>query len=1201
MARHLGSGARARHALLAAALVGTLVAASIAPQSATAAGADQLVVVDVTDGSTGDFSAASLRTVNTDGTKSFAAPVELPAADAAPVNAFALAGSSNGNGSLARSADGSYLAIAGYHHAPGGTGQVKSGVAVKPKDTKTADSADGPGIQRMVARVSSAGTVDTTTLLGTTALSGSHPRGVATDTGSSFYLSGNGGSTDTGVFSIPFGGGAKAAIAGSVTGEAAGDQKNTRNIQIAGAGLYTVSEKANLAGLGKVGTGLPAAKSTITRLGPKSPTADLPVPTAVVMLDANAAVDGIDAAYVSVDVDDNGTNDEIRKYTFDGTAWTANGTKSGDYPFLTARVSGGTVQLFASKGSTATGNTVVRFDDTNGAGAASFASDTTVATAAAGHAFRGLAFAPTGWNPGTISSSAPTASVAHSKVGGTIGDANNPGTTLTLADDDTDPADLTVATHSSDTDVIPDDGIDVSGTGLDRDVTFTPAGVGRATITLTVTDDNNNTGTAQVSYAASAAPTSASGRYFYESSDLSSAVDVGDGYAIAVSSEDNLVRLYKKDDSGRPVKTFDFTDASTGIGSTNADLESMARVNDTLYVLGSHGNNSSGDPKPSRRVLFTAAITGSGASTDLEYVGKDTSLWDDLRTWDQANGNRLGFADGQASGVPANNADGFNIEGFEFAPGSTDTGYLAFRAPLVDHDGKPSAVIVPVENLSPIMTGTLTFGDPIYLDLGGRTIREIRKNSDDEYLISASKFDAGSPQWKLYAWDGNPNNTPIVVKDLPDPDLTRTGSWESIVSVPHPLHDGGSATLISDSGDTTYYGDTTTGANESKGFRKSFVDEFTTDSYTDYPDAPATVTAAAGPGSIVVGWEAVAGAESYVVKVKTGSTETATSVNAPATSKTISGLTPGSTYSTSVSALNASGTSHATAGPDVTPQDVPFDPPSDLSSPSHTSSSVDLAWTKVPGATGYILSQGKGSDARTTKTVGDVSSASFTGLSASTAYTYDIVAVKGATQSSASTPRLTVTTSAETVPTDRPTDVRWTSRTASAITVAWTKKPGSAKYKIRWTPTGSKTYTYLTVGNVSSAQVTGLSRGASYNFKVAAITSSGTVSPYSTPALTASTSNLKAPTNFVKKSSTATTITLTWTKSVGAEAYSVAYGLGDTGARTYVNVAGGDTQTVKITGLTAGKKYTLAIASTELGGTSRSSYTPRISVTTPAS
>ncbi len=833
---------RARHALVAFALVGgTMAAVAGTSQSASADSSDQLVVVDVTSADSGAFSASALKTVNVDGTKSFVKPVDLPVADASPVNAFALAGDSNGNGSLARSVDGSYLAVAGYHHTPGATGQVKGTTAVKPKDTKTADSADGPGVQRMVARIGSGGAVDTSTLLGTS-MDKSHPRGVATNNGLSFYLSGNNSSTDTGIFTVPLGGGAKTPIAGSVVAspaEPTGDQANTRNIDLTSGDLFTISEKANLAGLGKVGTGAPTTKSTITRLGPKALT--LPIPTSLVTLDANSGVAGVDTAYVTVDTDDNGSNDEIRKYVNDGSSWTINGTKPGDYPFLTGRVSGGEVQLFASKGS-GVNNTVVKFKDTTPTAGATFTADSDpLATAATNHAFRGIALAPTGWHPPVIDTDLPTASVSDSKVGGTIGDAHNPGTTLTLADDDTDPADLTVVGHSDDTAVIPDSGIHITGSGLERTVTFTPAGKGRANITFTVTDDADNHGIAQLGYAASSAPTSASGRYLYESSDLSSAVDVGDGHILAASSEDNKIRLYAAGQSGRPVKTFDF---DGDIGATNADIESMARVGDVLYILGSHGNNSSGDPKPSRRVLFTAAISGSGADTTLTFVGKDNGLWDALRTWDQANGNRLGFAAGQASGVPANNTNGFNIEGFELAPGSTDTGYLAFRAPLVTHDGKPSAVIVPVKNLSPIMTGTLAFDDPIYLDLGGRTIREIRKNADDEYLISASKFDAGSPQWKLYAWDGNPENKPIDVKNLPDPDATRTGSWESIVSVPSSLSDGGkSVTLVSDSGDTTYYGDSIAGADESKGFRKSYIDEFSVSSFTDYPDAPANVTA----------------------------------------------------------------------------------------------------------------------------------------------------------------------------------------------------------------------------------------------------------------------------------------------------------------------------------------------------------------------
>ena len=387
---------------------------------------------------------------------------------------------------------------------------------------------------------------------------------------------------------------------------------------------------------------------------------------------------------------------------------------------------------------------------------------------------------------------------------------------------------------SSTSSVLPNSGINVSGTGATRSVSFTPSAVGRSTVTFTVDDHDGHTSTVDVSYAASGTPASASGRYLYESSDLSSAVDVGDGHVLAASSEDNKIRLYAAGQSGRPVKTFDFEDSTTGIGATNADIESMARVGDVLYVLGSHGNNSDGDLKPSRRVLFTAMITGSGADTTLGFIGKDTGLWDDLRTWDQAHGNRLGFAAAQAEGVPANDPNGFNIEGFEFAPGSTDIGYLGFRAPLVDHDGKPSAVIVPVKNLSPLMTGTLEFDDPIYLDLGGRTIREIRKNSRrrvPDIRVQVRCRLAPVEAVRLGRQPGATSQSPSRIC----PTLTRPHRFVGVDRLGYrkPLPVGGkSVTLVTDSGDTTFYGDSNPASKKPRASRKSYVDEFTDRQHT---------------------------------------------------------------------------------------------------------------------------------------------------------------------------------------------------------------------------------------------------------------------------------------------------------------------------------------------------------------------------------
>jgi hypothetical protein len=1179
---------RARHALVSLALVGsTLAAVAIAPQSASADASDQVVVVDVPVGSGSDLASASLKTFHVDGTKSFTKTVALPTADDTGVNAFALGGDTTGNGSLSLSGNGSYLAIAGYHHVPGPTGQTKSGTAVKPKDTKTATSSDGPGVQRMVARIGNDGAVNTSTLLGTS-LSGSAPRGVYTDTGSTFYLSGNGGTTDTGIFTQPFGGGASTAIAGSVSGAATGDQKNTRNIAVAGGNLYTISEKTNLAGLGQVGSGLPTTKSPITRLGSVVSTSDKPVPSTTVLFDTSSGVAGVDTAYVSVDIDDDGTNDEIRKYVNDGTTWNAAGAKTGDYPFITGRKVGGNVELFAAKGS-GTGNSLVKFTDSTPTATGTYSSDTEIAKADPDHAFRGVALPPTGWNPGTISSDAPTISTSNNSAGSTIGDAHNAGIDLTLADDDTDPADLTVTATSSNTTVLPVANIHISGTGLQRSVTFEPSTtVGRSTVSFTVKDDADNQDTSSpLSYGLSAAPASASGRYLYESSDVSAAVDVGSGYLLA-GAADGTLRLYKGSESGRPVKEFDL---SADLGTDGPDIEAMTRVNDTLYVFGSHSNKKNGDLDPERSIVFTAAITGSGASTDVAFLAKRTDLRDALKAWDVSKGNALGFAAGQAAGKDPKASDGFNIEGFELAPGSTTTGYIAFRSPVVG--GK--AVIVPWTNVGPLLGGTPTFGDAIKLDLGGRSIRDIRKNGDDQYLISA-QGDGQSPEWKLFAWNGNGDTTPIGVVSLPTPDDHRTGVWESIVSVPSDLPAGKSVTVAADSGNTTYYGDTTQGTDEKKGLSKSYIDEFTTSSYTDFPAAAANVVATPTAGGVDLAWDAGARASSYHVVLKFGTSTIEKDVSS-GTTTTINGLSSSTSYTPSVQSVNGSGKSDPVEGSSFSPLAVPFNAPSDLHSTSTTSSSVSLAWTKVAGATDYIVSQGKGADPRTSKHVGDVSSTSFTGLSAGTAYTYDITAVKAdSTTSAASTPRVTASTTTAPVA-DRPRNLHLSSRTATALTIAWTKKPGAPKYKVRYAPAAGGKNLYLNVGDVSSAQITGLSRGVSYKVQVTAVESNGTQSPYSS-VLTASTSNLLPPSGLKMKSRTKTTITLTWTKASGAEGYRIYYGIGS-GTRTKVEVTGNGTVTKQITGLKSNTTYTIDIASLEDGGTSRSSYsTPRISVKT---
>jgi hypothetical protein len=331
-----------------------------------------------------------------------------------------------------------------------------------------------------------------------------------------------------------------------------------------------------------------------------------------------------------------------------------------------------------------------------------------------------------------------------------------------------------------------------------------------------------------MSYAASNEAPDPSGRYFHHISDASSALDVGDGYVLLANDETNTIFLHQQGVSGLPVKTWTFTPAQLGTDD-EIDLEGVARTGDALVWIGSHGNNREGEIREERRTMFATTITGSGAGTELAFVGRSTGLWEQLRDWDSTNGHglgpdALGLVAASSPGVLPNAPDGFNIEGLEFAPDGT-TGYLGFRAPTVEREGRELALIVPVTNLLALNTGTpgttpATFGAPILLDLDGRSIRDLRRNAANEYLIAAGPSPSNAT-WALYTWDGHPTHPAKPNQELPGEDALTGGSWETIVSVPMGLPEGGLVRLVTDSGDTDFYG---TGATKdlSPPYQKSY-------------------------------------------------------------------------------------------------------------------------------------------------------------------------------------------------------------------------------------------------------------------------------------------------------------------------------------------------------------------------------------------
>ncbi|WP_030742495.1 hypothetical protein [Streptomyces sp. NRRL S-31] len=403
----------------------------------------------------------------------------------------------------------------------------------------------------------------------------------------------------------------------------------------------------------------------------------------------------------------------------------------------------------------------------------------------------------------------PTIKLSAAYLSGSVGGTGDPVVTVTVAQSGADASALTVtASRSSRSTVAATTDVHVTGTGADRTVAVTARSRGYTDLTLKVAGAGGGTATATLHYAASPAVRhSADARYLTGASDASAAVDAGGGYLIVADDEDNTLRLYDGAVSGAPVRTWDL-DGALG-ADKEVDIEGAARVGDTVYWTGSLGNNKDGVYKPDRNTVFTTTVSGSGAATRLSFGTAGHRLRDDLVAWDEANGDRYGFAAATADGQAPKRIDGFNVEGLEFAPGSATTAYVGFRAPLAPPRNDGKALLVPVTNMDRVARGAeAAFGTPVELDLGGLSVRDLRRNDQGRYLILAGSWAAedNSAPYALYSWDGIAGHRPVKVLDLPTADA---GGWESVVSVPDPTAAGARVQLLTDDGAADLYGDGT--------------------------------------------------------------------------------------------------------------------------------------------------------------------------------------------------------------------------------------------------------------------------------------------------------------------------------------------------------------------------------------------------------
>jgi len=299
---------------------------------------------------------------NSGGTWSLNQSIAMPTVVSGNNQILTSSGTASSEGFLNLSEDGRYFVLGGYNRA-----------------TTTTAGASGNGIgkysnDRTIGLLSvGTGTVDTTTH-GAWSAAGNNMRGVASNDGTSFYAT-----TDAGIYYGTYGTSGSTPLLVK-TG-------NLRTLEISQGNLLADTGSVNAIATGSTAgaigraTGLPtAASSTMTVLFNEAAGTS---PYGFSLLDLNK--DGVDeTAYIADSVGG------INKMYFNGSTWVSKGVIAGTYSGLEAVYNGTSVDIFVTA---ASGGTLGTLNDASGIDGALTGTVTTIGTAGANTAFRGVAVA----------------------------------------------------------------------------------------------------------------------------------------------------------------------------------------------------------------------------------------------------------------------------------------------------------------------------------------------------------------------------------------------------------------------------------------------------------------------------------------------------------------------------------------------------------------------------------------------------------------------------------------------------------------------------------------------------------------------------------------------------------------------------------------------------------------------------------------